>query len=162
MRRAALAVALAVALLPACAGVDRPEGVVERWLASLNQGAAGRPDRYAPSAVSDAILPDRRDRDPGGLDTIEVGRGTGAARAAVPLRVARIDGTEVRATAIVRRTPLGWRVVGLAPARADLPLPSEGGPPIAAAGVVWWLGALGLALAFGLASEVLMGLLRRG
>lgn len=161
MRRAVLAVALAAAFLPACAGADRPEGVVERWLASLNQGAAGRPDRYAPSALSDAILPGWRDLDPGGLDAIEVGRGTGGSRAAVPLRVARLDGSELRATAIVRRTPLGWRVVDLAPARPDLPLPSEGGPPIAAAGAAWWLGALGLALAFGLASEILMGLLRR-
>jgi hypothetical protein len=154
---------LALALLPACAGADRPEGVVERWLASLNQGAAGRPERAAPDEVSEAVLPGWRSLDPGELDVIEVGRGRllSADAAEVPFRVARRDGTELVRTAVVRRGPDGWRIERLAPARADLPLPSEGGPPIAAAGPPWWLGALAAAVAFGLGAEALMALVRR-
>lgn len=163
MRRA-LALGLALlALLPACAGADRPEGVVERWLASLNQGAAGRPERAAPEGVSQVVLPGWRGRDPGELDVIEVGRARriSADAAEVPFRVVRLDGTALERTAIVRRGPAGWRIERLEPARPDLPLPSEGGPPIAAAGASWWVAALVLALAFGLGSEALMALVRR-
>jgi hypothetical protein len=38
------ALAFVVLVLPACASTERPEGLVERWLVSLNQGAAGRPE----------------------------------------------------------------------------------------------------------------------
>jgi hypothetical protein len=162
MRRALALGLLALALLTACAGADRPEGVVERWLASLNQGAAGRPELVASDEVSEVVLPDRRDQDPGELDVIEVGHGRplSANAAEVPFRVVRLDGTELERTAIVRRGPHGWRIERLEPARADLPLPSEGGPPIAAAGAPWWLGALAVALAFGLGAELLMALVR--
>lgn len=164
MRRALALGLLALALLPACAGADRPEGVVERWLASLNQGAAGRPERSAPDEVSEAVVPGWRGRDPGELDVIEVGRGrrVSADAAEVPFRVVRLDGAELERTAIVRRGPDGWRIERLEPARADLLLPSEGGPPIAAAGTPWWLGALAVALAFGLGAEALMALVHRG
>jgi hypothetical protein len=67
--------ALALALLPACSsGTDRPEGVVERWLISLNQGTAGEPQRFAPDRLSQGLLPGWQDCDPGALDVIEVGR----------------------------------------------------------------------------------------
>lgn len=163
MRRALALGLLALALLPACAGADRPEGVVERWLISLAQGAAGRPERYAPDAVSEAVLPGWRELDPGQLDVIEVGRGRslGADAVEVPVRVVRLDGTELERAVVVRRGPQGWRVEGLEPTRTDLPLPSEGGPPIAAAGAPWWLGALAAAIAFGLGAETLMALVRR-
>lgn len=162
MRRGgALGIALAF-LLVACAGTDRPEGVVERWLASLNQGAAGRPDRYAPRPTSDAVLPGWRALDPGELDVIEVGRGRASSDAAeVPFRIVRLDGTEVERTAIVGREADGWRIERLEPPREDLPLPSEGGPPIAAADAPWWLGALAVALAFGFGAEALMRVIGR-
>ena len=59
MRRAAALVAIVVTggLLSGCAGTDRPEGVVERWLIALNVGAAGRPAVYAAEALSRRILP---------------------------------------------------------------------------------------------------------
>lgn len=163
MRRALALGLLAIALLSACAGADRPEGVVERWLASLNQGAAGRPERAASEGISEAVLPGWRDLDPGELDVIEVGRARfiSADAAEVPFRVARLDGTELERTAIVRRGPDGWRIERLEGARAGLPLPSEGGPPIAAAGASWWLGALVLTLVLTLGAEALMALLRR-
>jgi hypothetical protein len=95
VRRLALLVLLlltAALVLAGCGHTDRPEGAVERWLTSLNQGAAGRPGRYANPAESNLVLPGWRGCDPGALDTIEVGnsRSTGTSAvesAAVPFRV---------------------------------------------------------------------------
>ena len=56
VRRALACVLLALAFT-ACTQAARPEGVVENWLRSLNQGAAGRPDRYAPDEVSQRVVP---------------------------------------------------------------------------------------------------------
>ena len=73
MRRALLvAVVALVALTSACSSEQRPEGITERWLLSLNQGAAGRPDRYAPDEVSEQVVPGWHDLDPGFLDVITV------------------------------------------------------------------------------------------
>jgi hypothetical protein len=69
-----IAAALATLALSACAGQERPEGIVERWLLALNQGAAGEPDRYAPNAASEEILPGWEHLDPGELDVVEVAR----------------------------------------------------------------------------------------
>lgn len=90
----ALALALAtLTLLPGCAGTHRPEGVVERWLVSLNQGAAGEPSRYADDQATAEIASDWDTREPGAYDEIEVGtavlQGTSAA---VPFRVTTTDG----------------------------------------------------------------------
>jgi hypothetical protein len=132
------AVALAL-LTPACGGgTERPEGLVERWLISLNQGAAGRPDRYADDAVSEQVLPGWRNRDPGALDVIQVGTsspGEGGI-AQVPFRIETLDGEATLALANVETgriagivmpdavtppsawepgtTPTGWIVAGLA------------------------------------------------
>jgi hypothetical protein len=73
VRRLAPLVVLAALVLAGCGHTDRPEGAVERWLTSLNQGAAGRPGRYAGPAESNEVLPGWRGCDPGALDTIEVG-----------------------------------------------------------------------------------------
>lgn len=163
-------VAVATLLLPACAGTDRPEGIVERWLTSLNQGAAGRPSRYAPDSVSQEVLPNWRNLDPGELDVIEVGRGRtfvslsfveGAAR--VPFRVVEASGREVRATALLQRGPdgTGATIVRIEPGTAGLLLPSEGGPPIERATPAMWLAAAGAALFFALLSAALMALVSR-
>ncbi|MGH2556909.1 MAG: hypothetical protein ACRDHO_14500, partial [Actinomycetota bacterium] len=75
MKRALFLLVVAALFLSACGGTDRPEGVVERWLISLNQGRAGEPDKYAPNELSQRILSNWQERDPGDLQVIEVGKG---------------------------------------------------------------------------------------
>jgi hypothetical protein len=146
----------------ACTGQARPEGIVERWLLSLNQGAAGRPDAYASDEVSQQVVPGWEDLDPGELDVIEVGRsapGEGGIDQ-VPFRVVTIDDDELRGLANVQddrvtailttaQTPVG-------------PLPSEGGrsshDPVHAAG---WLAALAVAGTLIACTWGLMALVRR-
>jgi hypothetical protein len=148
--------------LAACTGQERPEGIVERWLLSLNQGAAGRPDAYAPEDVSRQVVPGWDELDPGELDVIEVGRaatGEGGMRQ-VPFRVVTIDGDELIGLANVD----DGRVVGIVTsAQTPIgPLPSEGGPsglePVHAAG---WLAALAVAGVLIACSWTLMTVVRR-
>ncbi len=152
MRRAWLASALVTALLvPSCGGIERPEGVVERWLISLSQGAAGRPDRYASGAISDTVLPGWEDLDPGELDVIEVGdaRPRPGGTFLVPFQVVRTDGAVARAYAVVERRGETLRIVrfepppdtgpGVDPGFADAP--AAGVPPPA-----WAAAAGGAAL----------------
>jgi len=166
VRRLAAILALAAALLPACAQGERPEGIVERWLVALNQGSAGRPERYASDELSEGVLPGWDELEPGQLDVIEVGsaaRDTNDLGATVGFRVERLDGTVVERTARVERLDGSprWRIEGLEPPGAAPPLPSRGGPAIGAAGLAWWLGAIGLALGLVLAAFATMGLARR-
>lgn len=172
MKRAVALAAVAVALLaPACAGTQRPEGLVERWLTSLNQGAAGRPARYAANALSDQVLPGWAGLDPGQLDVIEVGKARVFANmrfpegaALVPFRVVDLDGNERTGVALIQRGPDGrtWeRVLRLAPPSEDLALPSQGGPPIETATPPMWLAALAAAAVFVALSAGLMALVRR-
>lgn len=128
MRRA-IGVIAVVAALAACGQPERPEGIVERWLLSLNQGAAGRPDAYAPDDVSRQVVPGWQELEPGELDVIEVGRG-GAGEGGidqVPFRVVTVDGEDLTGVANVR----DGRVVGILTSSQTPvgPLPSEGGPP---------------------------------
>jgi hypothetical protein len=170
MRRALTLGAVALALLaPSCAGADRPEGVVERWLNSLNQGAAGRPGDYARAALSAQVLPGWRERAPGDLDVIEVGRGRAVASmrfpegaAIVPFRVVRVSGDELEGTVTLEHGPdgRGWTVVRISP-RTGLALPSEGGPRVGAATVSEWLASAGVAVLLVLLAAVLMRLVRR-
>ncbi len=151
VRRAWLVSAVVVGLLvPSCGVTDRPEGVVERWLVSLNQGAAGRPDRYAPEALSDSVLPGWRDLDPGELDVIEVGDARSRPDGTLPRarsRSSTADDTVARAYAVVERRGGSLRIVRLEP-------PADTGPGIdpdfaeaSAAGVppLAWAGAIGAA-----------------
>jgi hypothetical protein len=97
---------LLLVLSTGCAS-QRPEGVVERWLLSLNQGSAGAPDRYggeSATAAADAVLPDWRTRDPGSLDRVEVGSAvvtgaSGSREATVPFRIETMEGDTVAGTA---------------------------------------------------------------
>ena len=166
MRRFAATIVLAVALLPACAPQERPEGIVERWLVALNQGLAGRPERYASDDLSEEVLPSWDELEPGELDVIEVGsavRDGNDLGANVGFRVERLDGTAVERTARVERLDGSprWHIERLGPAGDAPALPSEGGPAIGAANLGWWLGAIGMALMLVLASIALMGLVRR-
>lgn len=160
MRRlAALALLAALVLAPACASVDRPEGLVERWLLALNQGAAGRPGRYADPRVSERVLPGWRGRDPGALDVIEVGRGSAnGATYLVPVRVVRLDGTAFRGTATVA----GGRVLDVVPRTGPPRFPSEGGPEIGSAGPRAWLAAGATALLLIVAAALTMRLTPAG
>jgi hypothetical protein len=163
VKRAALAALVFLALAGCASHEERPEGIVERWLLALNRGSAGEPGRYAPASVSDAILPDWRDLDPGELDVIEVGSGDRIMDVCdegsiVPFRVVPLDGDEVRDAACVDTS----RIVRLADL-SDLPMrvfPSGGGPPVTEDRASPWLIAVGVGLVILLVSEALMRLVR--
>lgn len=166
MRRLVALAVLSAALLPACAADERPEGIVERWLVALNQGSAGRPERYAPDELSAEVLPGWSKLEPGQLDVIEVGSAARDANdlgADVGFRIERADGTVVERTARVERLDGSpdWHVERLEPPGDAPELPSRGGPAIGTAGPAWWLGAIGLAFGFVLATIALMALARR-
>jgi hypothetical protein len=167
-------------LLTSCGHTDRPEGVVERWLISLNQGAAGRPGAYADARVSEAVLPGWERCDPGALNSIEVGRGEqltpvgvqGRTTASVPYRIeytddiANLCGRTVEPTGpaqgvarLILREPGhdagDWRVDALAPE----PLPGSGATastPVAQASAAVWLIGLTLGLLLCAAVALLM------
>jgi len=156
--------ALAAFLLVACGGTNRPEGVVERWLVSLNQGKAGEPQKYAEPEVTDSVLPNWKTCDPGSLDVTEVGQhGAGPNGSVfVPYRIkyaSDLSSCETSAkptaplngSAVVRMQGGDWRVTALQARSASDPLkvPSEGGEPIGNAPLSVWLITLG-------ASAVLM------
>lgn len=102
MNRLAIAVVLLVSL-GACASADRPEGTVERWLTSLNQGEAGRPDRYADDAVTAQVAPSWEAEEPGWIDTISVGAATegDTGDRSVTFRIVPLEGNPVSGTATV-------------------------------------------------------------
>jgi phage terminase large subunit-like protein len=153
MRRVASLTAMLCILLAGCTQEARPEGVAESWLRSLNQGAAGRPDRYAVDAVSEQVVPGWRDLEPGQLDTIEVALTTRTDTAAdVSFRVVDVDGKATAGTAHLQADGDSWTIAGVdvstsdrvvtdTSARGGLPL---GWPIAVLAAVVLALLALGL------------------
>jgi hypothetical protein len=152
MRRLAVVWVLVVLSLSGCAEAERPEGVVERWLISLNQGAAGEPERFAPDRLSELVLPGWRELEPGELDVIEVGLGRATGRASVPwvaevpFRVVTIDGGETIGVALV--APPGARpaIAGIETGRdPGVPLPSDGGPSLDDDEGIAWPAAAGVA-----------------
>lgn len=165
MRRVVLAATLATLALSACARQERPEGIVERWLLALNQGTAGEPDRYAPDAASEEVLPGWEHLDPGEFDVVEVApadtpRGDTCAEETsfVPFRIVRLDGSELRSIACVAGggvTQLTDRV-----GSTDPIFPSEGGPPIQDERVGLWGIAIGVGVALVVVGEGLMRLVR--
>jgi hypothetical protein len=177
--------AVLLALLPACGRTDRPEGVVERWLISLNQGAAGHPERYAPESISRSILSGWNRCDPGALDVVEVGKGrqfvtdrpiTRTPAAAVPYRVAYTTGLDrdcndpaashgpTEGIALLDRRKGAWHIRkltspsrgGAPPEFAGLRVPSEGGRRIGGASFGQWLAGVGVGLGLALVVVALM------
>ena len=174
MRRAVAVAALLAAILSSCGTHDRPEGAVEDWLLSLNQGAAGRPNAIARREISSRIFAGWHRCDPGALEAVEVGRGFSAGgRTYVPYRVEFADDIDPGCRTVGRGSgPLHgvavlmprrgrWRIVGLQDAararrvcrlRHDescgtlLSVPSEGGWRGGSASAVAWLGAMGIAV----------------
>ena len=156
-------VALVLLALASCSSQEqRPEGVVERWLLALNQGSAGQPGRYAPSEVSEAVLPGWENLDPGEFDVIEVGSsnaiGATCEGEIVPFRVVPIEGHELRDAACVVRS----RIAELTSIRgiSGPVFPSEGGPAMAEDLSAPWLIAAGIGLLILLVAEGLMRLVR--
>jgi hypothetical protein len=168
VRRALFFIVVVGLLVPACGGTDRPEGVVERWLISLNQGRAGEPEKYAPEALSQMILPNWQRRDPGDLDVIEVGKGRPAPTTRpyltprspsylVPYRVERLDGRASSGVAgLLLLARGGWTVSDLLPPSPSLKVPSEGGERLGGASALVWLFGLAAAALFVLVSVALM------
>jgi hypothetical protein len=173
MKRALLLLTVAALVLPACGGTDRPEGVVERWLISLNQGKAGQPEKYAPDALSQQILPNWQKRDPGDLDVIEVGKGRASPTSRafqvprspsflVPFRIKRLDGpTDSGVAGLLQMAKGGWMVSDLFPPNPSLRVPSEGGDSLGGASPAVWVAALTVAFLFVIASIALMSTVGR-
>lgn len=165
MRRALVAALLLALTVPACASEGRPEGIVERWLLALNKGAAGEPDRYAPGAASERVLPRWEQRQPGELDVVEVARarhgpeGCDEGTWSVPFRVVRLEGSQLRSIADVegsRVTHLTDRIGVTGPR-----FPSEGGPSFGTDRSIVWVIVIGVGLSLVLVGEGLMRLVRR-
>jgi hypothetical protein len=167
LRRVLIAAVVPVLILSACATPERPEGIVERWLLALNQGAAGEPGRYADGSTSDEVLPDWEELEPGQLDLIEVGAAIPVEDAPprghigevhVPFRVVMVDGSETRARAVMARgSRASLLLIGSVDLRTIPPgtFPSEDGPPIIETTPAAWLvsvliGAGLVALSWGL------------
>jgi len=118
-RFAALAV-VAMLAVPACASDERPEGVVERWLASVDQAEAGRPERWTVRPLlTDDFFPEITE--PGAFDEIRVGDaqqvGTPKPGYRVPFSGTLVVGGRVIAFwgyAIVREGPDGLRIARFA------------------------------------------------
>jgi hypothetical protein len=172
VKRVLLITVVLLVALPACGDRFRPEGMVERWLLALNQGAAGQPERYADGSVSDEVLPDWDTRDPGALDVIEVGSATYLEDApprghigavVVPFRLVSVDGSETRGRAIMPQGPTApIPPIASVDSRA-IPrgvFPSEGGPPVHEASPKTWLWAVLTGMAIAIVGWVLMRLAR--
>ena len=161
MRRGLLAAIMAiVALTSACTSEQRPEGITERWLLSLNQGAAGRPERYAPDEVSQQIVPGWQDLDPGYLDVIKVEPQMRARSAEpgvfVPFRLVTKDGAEIDGIAHLLQDGNSWRITDVS---TGAPV-TEGGRPFGT-GLPGWPIALGVGMILALAALGLLTIVRR-
>ena len=164
MRRV-LAIAFVLLVLSACASTERPEGIVERWLLALNQGAAGRAGRYADPPTSRSILPGYATSDPGRLEIVEVGSAERTACSwEVPFRVERVDGREIRGVAISQLCPTASAKPIAAIELRDIPdgvFPSDGGSSFGSDRAVVWAIAVALGLGILFLGEGLMRLTRR-
>jgi len=163
VRRLVLAVLLAVSS-PACATADRPEGVVERWLTSLNQGEAGRPHRYADDEATQLVAPEWYTNDPAWIDEIDVGTPTAGPGGAslVPFRIVPLDGDPVAGVATVRTRTLedgSIRPLVSEVAIQDAPIP-EGGWGVGV-GTGPWLAALGIGLVVAALAVAIVGAVDR-
>lgn len=137
MRRAVTLLGLLMAL-SAC-GIDRPEGVVERWLTAIAQGPTGEPAVYGAKNLADDLVPPPREES--SLEVIEVGRGrvTGST-ARVPFRIQKPDAEPELLVAELTREGGGWRIVEVSGADLNLTVPTRGGERIGRASFIVWLG----------------------
>jgi hypothetical protein len=101
VKRAIVLACLALVALAGCSQPPRPEGVVQRWLVSLNQGVAGQPDRWADAGVTTTVAP-WWPAEPDHIDAMDVGAATGNT---VPFRIETTDGTITTGIATVGTRP---------------------------------------------------------
>lgn len=120
-------------------GVDRPEGVVERWLTAIAQGPTGEPEVYGARNLADDLVPPPREES--SLEVIEVGRGrvTGST-ARVPFRIRKPDAEPELLVAEMTRKGGSWRIVEVSGADPNLTVPTQGGERIGRASFFVWLG----------------------
>ena len=165
MRRTVVLAFVLLFALPGCEGRSRPEGVVERWLLAINQGAAGRAGRYATPQTSRLILPGFSLADPGELDVVEVGEARRTECATeVPFRVVRLDGEEITGYASLADCPTApitpIASVRLGPVPDDV-FPSGGGSAFGTDRPAAWLVALLVGVGITLVGVALMELVHR-
>ena len=97
MKRGIVLACLGLVVLVGCSQSPRPEGVVQRWLVSLNQGSAGRPGQWADAGVTTTVAP-WWPAEPDHIDEMDVGTANGQA---VPFRIETTDGTVTSGVATV-------------------------------------------------------------
>jgi hypothetical protein len=163
VRRALIvAVVALVALTSACSSEQRPEGITERWLLSLNQGAAGQPDRYAPDEVSEQVVPGWHELDPGFLDVITIEPALfirGAIPGTfVPFHLVTKDGKDIDGTARLQQIGDSLRITQVSVGGGTTP--TEGGTPFGA-GLPGWPIALAVGALLALAALGLLTIVRR-
>jgi hypothetical protein len=155
--RKALLLITAAAALSACAGVDRPEGVVERWLTAIGQGPTGEPEVYASKELADDLVPPPREES--SLEVIEVGKGSvSGTRARVPFRIQVPDGTPETHIAELSRVDGDWQIVRVARPDSELKIPTQGGERIGKASLAVWLGGALTGLAMMVVVAIIMKL----
>jgi hypothetical protein len=156
--RKALALLVFVVALLGC-GVDRPEGVVERWLTAIAQGPTGEPEVYAAKDLSDDLVPPPREES--SLEVIEVGKGRiSGSSARVPFRIQKPDSSAELLVAELRRSEGTWRIVKVTGANSNLTVPTQGGERIGRASPLVWIGGLVVGLLVMLLMTVIMSLVR--
>jgi len=169
-----VSVALVALLPPGCASQERPEGIVERWLLALNQGAAGEPGRYAPESLSQSVLPGWRQAEPGHFDVIEVQpaavRGCSEVvagdscepqglMASVPFNLEDTGGAVLGFEVLLVEREGTWQAVALEPVDHPTTLREPGWPSIL--GWTTWVVAVGVGVGLVITGEVLMRLAHR-
>jgi len=165
VRRVLLVTLIALMATPGCGDRIRPEGLVERWLLALDQGAAGNAGRYAEAPTSRKILPGYTNAEPGQLDVVEVGDAIRTECSwEVPFRVVRTDERELSGFAIIPTCatapirPILDVEFGVVPEGS---FPSEGATSFGSDRALVWVVAIGIGLGLVIVGEALMRLVRR-
>ena len=130
-----VAIALLV-VLPGCGTeTERPEGIVERWIVSMNQGPAGEPWRWADDQASSETSPTWDTDEPGAIDAFSVGPATAENDGfVVPFRIERLDGSVTAGEAVLKH-----REIADAPSQLVV-MEVRHGKQVAIAGG-WWQGS---------------------
>jgi hypothetical protein len=126
MKRWLLAGAVIAAIATGCSGgAEHPEGIVERWIVSMNQGRAGAPSRWAEDRATATVSPTWHTDDPGSIDAFSIGIAEAEDDAfVVPFTLERLDGTVTSGDVVVARRGPGDAPGGLEVKEVRLGAPS--------------------------------------